>query len=125
MQGLQAPGLFQWNDIPAGLQESILDSKALTLLDLIKLAETAPVFRAAYLRRCQAEDRWLTQSAIAVFSENVAETLLEFLTPGFDYVNGGPGEPPYDLPITFILNPGQQCPSPFFLLTPRRPWASV
>eukprot|EP00884_Botryococcus_braunii_P016431 jgi/Botrbrau1/3471/Bobra.341_2s0003.1 len=65
-----------WGRLSTDLQRRILQSRALSLPDLGKLAPLGTVFREVYHERCTHDIVWLTEVAHSVFGKHLLDTLL-------------------------------------------------
>eukprot|EP00884_Botryococcus_braunii_P017015 jgi/Botrbrau1/3998/Bobra.0016s0010.1 len=63
-------------DLPEELLRQILETGALFLPELAKLAPTGKLFRDVYRERRKAEEDWLTEAATSFFSETAIKDIL-------------------------------------------------
>eukprot|EP00884_Botryococcus_braunii_P017014 jgi/Botrbrau1/3997/Bobra.0016s0009.1 len=75
-------------ELPEELLRRILETGALSLPELAKLAPTCKLFRVVYRERCKAEEVWLTEAATSFFSDATIEGVLGDLTMNQDDLSG-------------------------------------
>lgn len=72
----QPTGFPQWHLLPPDVQRHVLQTKALSLRDLAKLAPTAMHFSTAYLNRCAAFETSAVNAATSTFRRGLLDVLL-------------------------------------------------
>eukprot|EP00884_Botryococcus_braunii_P008145 jgi/Botrbrau1/17331/Bobra.0015s0077.1 len=75
----RSPGLPQWDDLPEPLQWHVLRNQGLSLRDLAKLAPEGKVFEEVCLEFYEAEVKWLVETTISTFGEDLIGAAAHFL----------------------------------------------